>query len=501
MKDLIGQTLGRYHIIEPLGQGGMASVFKGFDTLLERNVAVKIIRSDMELGIESEFLKRFQREARSLAQLDHPFILKVLDYGEQDGVPYLVMPYVPGGTLKQKMGSPMSYQEAAALLAPIARALDYAHHQKIIHRDVKPANILISQSGAPLLSDFGIAKMLAAGGSTQLTATGVGIGTPDYMAPEQWAGEADPRTDIYSLGVVFYEMITGHRPFTADTPAAILLKHLRDPLPRPKSFIPDLPDAVELVLFKVLDKEPENRYQDMGQFADVLEQLARNEQTVLVGSPEFQTILPTVSAATELYVAPKTRQEATQPRKKAGAGRFLVALAILAVAGFACLVVGGAIWISFSNLMAGQRTEIAPTAKAQTGQAATSQPQAEDAATQEPQTPPSEVAPPVTPETKPFESIEGYPEDVPFLKDNNGDLAITESEGMNMFTFTTDMAFADAEEFYKTGLEQNGWELTTTQTQGNQKIWYYLKDETRMVMIGLSDEDSQCRVMIMLMAE
>jgi len=232
-KDLTGQNLGRYHIIEPLGQGGMASVYKAYDTSLERNVAIKIIRADMEEGNEGEFLKRFQREARALAQLDHPYILKVLDYGEQDGVPYLVMPFVPSGTLKQKMGAAMPYQQAAALLAPIARALEYAHEQKIIHRDVKPANILMSQSGAPLLSDFGIAKIIAGSGSTQLTVAGVGIGTPDYMAPEQWMGVADPGTDIYSLGVVFYEMVTGHRPYTADTPAAVMIKHLRDPSPVP----------------------------------------------------------------------------------------------------------------------------------------------------------------------------------------------------------------------------------------------------------------------------
>ena len=169
MTDLIGKALGRYHILESLGQGGMASVFKAYDTSLERNVAIKIIRPDAQEGNPSEFLKRFQREARALAQLDHPYILKVLDYGEQDGIPYLVMPFVPGGTLKQKMGRALSYQQAAALLAPIARALQYAHEQNIIHRDVKPANILISQSGAPLLSDFGIAKVITGGGSTQLT--------------------------------------------------------------------------------------------------------------------------------------------------------------------------------------------------------------------------------------------------------------------------------------------------------------------------------------------
>ena len=211
MVNLIGQSLGRYHIVEQLGEGGMASVFKAYDTSLERFVAVKVIRTDK--GQDAAFLLRFQREAKALARLDHPYILKVLDYGEQGGMPFLVMPFVPGGTLKDQMGRPLPAARAAALLAPIARALEYAHKQSIIHRDIKPANILIGPSGAPLLSDFGIAKMLdQEEGSTQLTSTGVGIGTPDYMAPEQWMGQADPRTDVYSLGVVFYEMVTGRKP-------------------------------------------------------------------------------------------------------------------------------------------------------------------------------------------------------------------------------------------------------------------------------------------------
>ena len=197
-------------------------------------------------------------------------ILKVLDYGEQEGVPYLVMPFVQGGTLKEKMGRPMPYGEAAALLAPIAQALDYAHRRKIIHRDVNPANILITESNTPLLSDFGIAKILESGESTQLTGTGVGIGTPDYMAPEQWMGKADACTDIYSLGVVFFQMITGRLPFIAETPAAVLIKHMQDPLPRASSLVPNLPDQVEQVLFKALAKEPQNRFQDMRAFADAL---------------------------------------------------------------------------------------------------------------------------------------------------------------------------------------------------------------------------------------
>jgi len=174
------------------------------------------------------------------------------------------------------MSTPWPYQEAARILAPVARALDFAHHRNVIHRDVKPTNILITQSGAPILSDFGIAKILETGEQTHLTGTGFGIGTPDYMAPEQWLGSTDARTDIYALGMVFYEIVTGRRPYVADTPAAVMFKHMQDPLPRPKNFVRNLPDEVEQVIFKAIAKKPEDRYQDNGDFAATLEKLGES---------------------------------------------------------------------------------------------------------------------------------------------------------------------------------------------------------------------------------
>jgi formylglycine-generating enzyme required for sulfatase activity/tRNA A-37 threonylcarbamoyl transferase component Bud32 len=273
--NLIGQNIGRYHIVEQLGEGGMAIVYKAYDTNLERDVAIKVIRTDM-IGpaMLGQMLKRFEREAKSLAKMKHRDIVSIYEYGDHEGSPYLVMEYLQGGTLKTLTGRPIPYQDAAKLLLPIARALDYAHKRGVLHRDVKPANILINEDGDPLLSDFGIAKMLESGQETQLTGTGVGIGTPEYMAPEQWTGKVLPQTDIYALGIVLFELITGSKPFTADTPAAILLKQANDPLPRPKDFAPDLPDEVEKVLFKALAKQPEDRYPVMGEFAKALEQLS-----------------------------------------------------------------------------------------------------------------------------------------------------------------------------------------------------------------------------------
>ena len=187
MTDLVGHDIGRYHIIEQLGQGGMAVVYKAFDARLEREVAIKLIRKG-QFGIDYQdnMLKRFVREARSLAKMMHPNIVPIYDDGDYEGSPYLVMAYIPGGTLKTQTGRSMSYGQAAHLLAPVARALEYAHSMNVIHRDVKPANILITSKGEPMLSDFGIAKILEGDEGSTLTGTGVGIGTPDYMAPEQW---------------------------------------------------------------------------------------------------------------------------------------------------------------------------------------------------------------------------------------------------------------------------------------------------------------------------
>jgi len=291
MTNLIGQSLGRYHILEQLGEGGMAIVYKAYDTRLERDVAVKVIRTDLfGQAVIERILKRFEREAKALARLSHPNIVKVHDYGEHEGAPYLVLEYLSAGTLKQRLGKPISWQEAVRLLIPVAQALDYAHEHNIIHRDIKPSNILLTEKGQPMLTDFGIAKLLDAGEGQTLTATGVGVGTPEYMAPEQGLGkEVDARTDVYSLGVVFYELVTGRKPYVADTPMAVVFKHLTDPLPRPKTFAPNLPDTVEKILIKAMAKKPEDRYADMNAFAVALDGLlTRSPLASLEEEPEVR---------------------------------------------------------------------------------------------------------------------------------------------------------------------------------------------------------------------
>ncbi len=315
MTDYTGQTFDRYHLLESLGEGGMASVYKAYDTRLERDVAVKIIRTDMFVPATLQnVLKRFEREAKSLGKLSHPNIVSVIDYGEHDGVPYLVMEYLPGGTLKDRLkGQSLPWQESMHLLLPIARALRFAHQQGIIHRDVKPSNILITLSGEPMLSDFGVAKILESEGTTTLTGTGVGIGTPEYMAPEQWVGNTSPQSDLYSLGVVLYEMVTGCKPFTAETPAAILLKQANEPLPRPRLFVPVLPERVEKIILKALAKKPENRYSSMEEFITALENLLGGQTKIKQPTLPVEKLKVEESSEPEHVLPPGQKPIVVQP--------------------------------------------------------------------------------------------------------------------------------------------------------------------------------------------
>jgi serine/threonine protein kinase len=368
---LIGHEIKRYKILEQLGEGGMATVYRAYDTRLERDVAIKVIRREVFTPVEMEMLlKRFEREAKSLAGLSHPNIVPVIDYGDFEGAPFLVMIYVPGGTLKDLLGKPIPWRDAIQQILPIARALEYVHDRDIINRDVKPSNILLTEDGEPLLTDFGLVKLFEDQGKdvTNITGTGTGLGTPDYMAPEQWTGEATAQSDLYSLGVVLYEMITGHRPYTADTPAGILLKQANEPLPLPKTYVPDLPIDVESVMLKALAKDPKFRYADMHVFTDELEKLLVGKKvsasTVKVErlreqmtgeaerqpAPTTPTPIPSAPAITPSthpsYVPPPTPTPVPAPRKR----RNLVLPAILtALIGGAILLCGFGGWYLYNN--------------------------------------------------------------------------------------------------------------------------------------------------------
>ncbi|MCC7104742.1 MAG: protein kinase [Chloroflexi bacterium] len=250
-------SLGPYRLVQPAGEGGMAEVWRAWDARLERDVAIKLLSH--RFASEPGYLERFRREARAISRLDHPNILPVWDFGEHDGLTYMVSPFIGGGTLAQRLGRPWPLDQAVAVLRLLADALDYAHSQGIVHRDVKPSNVLFRSDGRPVLGDFGIARALE--GTSALTSAGLVVGTPRYMAPEQAEGElAGPASDLYALGVVAYELLTGRPPFVAATPLAVLRAQADKPLPPPRSINPALPEAVERVLFKALAKRPEERY-------------------------------------------------------------------------------------------------------------------------------------------------------------------------------------------------------------------------------------------------
>ncbi len=266
-----GKTIVGYQIAEEIGRGGMATVYRAHQPQLERWVAIKILQA--ETG-SKEFLARFRREAKAVAALRHPNILTIYDYGEEGGIAYIVMEYVAGGTLKAHLtGQPMEWPDAATLVLPIGRALAYAHSQRVVHRDVKPANVLLARPDWPLLADFGLVKLL---GHTQqgITQPGISIGTPAYFAPEQaGGGEVDHRSDIYGMGIVLYELLTGSIPFKADSPIEMMLRRMHESPQPPRRLNPRITPQLEAVILRALARDPDARHPTMEAFVNDLARL------------------------------------------------------------------------------------------------------------------------------------------------------------------------------------------------------------------------------------
>ena len=257
----VGENVGPYRIVEQLGQGGMATVFKAYHANLDRYVAIKVLHP--AFNQDPNFEARFQREAQVVAKLEHPNIVPVYDYAEHDKRPYLIMKFVEGDTLKARMDKgPLTSDEITKIVDAVGSGLSYAHKQGVLHRDIKPSNVLLAEDDRIYIADFGLARMAQAGEST--LSSDMMLGTPQYISPEQAMGKSDldKRTDLYSFGVMLYEMVVGKVPFSADTPFSIIHDHIYSPLPLPRTVNPEVPESVERVLLKALAKEPDDRFGD-----------------------------------------------------------------------------------------------------------------------------------------------------------------------------------------------------------------------------------------------
>jgi serine/threonine protein kinase len=321
---LIGKQLGPYTILEPIGQGGMATVYKATQPSMARTVAIKILSPQM--ASNATFLARFKQEAQMIASLEHAHILPVYDLGEHDGIVYIAMRYMGHGSLQSRIAAGMvALRDVSRWLEQIASALDYAHERGVIHRDVKPSNVLIDQQGNAFLADFGIAKWLE--GSIGLTGSSV-IGTPQYMSPEQGQGiKVDGRSDEYSLGVMAYEMIVGRPPFEAETPLAVVLKHVTEPVTPPSTINPRIAESISNVIERSLAKTAELRYLSCGAFAEALSDAIRS------APPPSTEPLRSTSTPTEAVHITKTQPRSIGLTRPIVISMILIAMLVAGVGG------------------------------------------------------------------------------------------------------------------------------------------------------------------------
>jgi serine/threonine protein kinase len=328
----IGHSIGgRYKVEALLGQGGMSTVYKAYDPNLQRPVAVKLIHP--HLSRDPEFVRRFEQEAAAVAQLRHPNIIQVYDFNHDDDIYYMVLDFIPGRTLKDWLKTlsntkrRLPVADAVRIMTAVCDAVAYAHEHGILHRDLKPGNIMLTPKGQPILMDFGVTKMLDA---TDYTATGTIVGTAKYMSPEQARGERpDERSDIYSLGVMLYELVAGHPPFEADTTVAVLMKHVNEPVPDIRQIQSDLPDALVEIIEKALAKERKDRFQNAAHMSAALKLLKRLSQIATPITGTQSTIRSKKQEAAPPAATPALSSPAPAARTKNPALWFIAAAAIV----------------------------------------------------------------------------------------------------------------------------------------------------------------------------
>jgi serine/threonine-protein kinase len=423
------EKIGRYEIKSELGRGGMATVYRGYDPRFEREVAVKVLPPEL-LHSDPQFKLRFEREAKIIAQLEHSSIVPVYDVDTDGDQPYFVMRYMTGGSLSERIKAGVfTIEEATRILERVGPGLDEAHSKGIVHRDIKPSNILFDNRGIPYISDFGIAKLSQAQAGN-VTGSAI-IGTPAYMAPEQAQGEVvDGRADIYALGIILYEMVTGRQPYEADTPMAVALKHITDPVPHILTANPALPLGMDMVIQKAMAKDRDERFSSSKEMTDALYAVMRGETTKL--GP----------------VAPKTGRETVISRPvvagKKGFNILAIVLPVIAIAAIA----GGYLFLSGINGPSATEAPLNPPASAP----ATETPQPEPTATEE-VVPPTDVATeapvPPTDTAQPAILTIGGADKIAFVADNEIWLMNVDGSDPNPLTndggIKTDLQFLNDE--------------------------------------------------------
>ena len=314
-----GQLIGSYQVLSLLGQGGMATVYKAYHPRLDRYVALKMMHTSFLS--DPQFVARFEREAQIIARLEHPNIVPVHDYADFEGQPYLVMKFIPGISLKDALSDgPLELRDTMLLISAIAKALDYAHHHGVLHRDIKPSNIMLDTNATPYLTDFGLARTVQDGESS--LSQGMLIGTPAYISPEQAAGRPlDARSDLYSLGIVLYELLVGQAPFGGGTTYTTLHAHLTEAPAPPSSINPEIPPAVELVLLKALSKDPEDRYSSASAMYDELKNALLQSNVRRFSQEERHTLAVSLAKPREssLLVRVDTPKPSTVPSARTNA--------------------------------------------------------------------------------------------------------------------------------------------------------------------------------------
>jgi serine/threonine protein kinase/tetratricopeptide (TPR) repeat protein len=342
MQDLSGRKLGNYELRERLGRGGMAEVYKAYQSGMDRFVAVKVMLG--HLASDESFIERFKREAQAVGRLRHPHIVQIFDFGIENDVYFMAMEFIQGRTLKDYMHQHkrLPVQDALFIMRQLADGLDYAHKAGMIHRDLKPANVMFINEDKKevVVTDFGIARIMGAAG---LTGTGMAVGTPAYMSPEAGRGEqTDERADIYALGIMLYEMATGQTPYDADTPLAVIMKHINAPLPTRKDFGDIIPESVERLVLKCLAKDPADRYASSGEFRDAIDKVISDFRHEAVTKPvdvshdDKATMMAKADKATETIPSSKPKTEAKSQSSNQGmmVAAVVVVLLIAVFAGF-----------------------------------------------------------------------------------------------------------------------------------------------------------------------